>query len=84
MLGSRLIDATAQSLAGQFFTKFANLIKSSNEAEPAKKPKPVKAAAKAKKPATKKLATKKPVAKKPAVKKPIAKKPATKKKVKGR
>ncbi len=69
MLGSRLIDATAQSLAGQFFTKFANLIKSRSEAEPAKKPKAVKTAAKAKKPATKKLATKKPIAKKPAAKK---------------
>ncbi len=77
MLGSRLIDATAQSLAGQFFTKFANLIKSSSAAAPVKK-------AGVKKPAVKKTIAKKPAAKKPAVKKPAVKKPTAKKKTKGR
>ena len=59
MLGSRLVDSTAQSLANQFFDKFAAVVKQSAAAAPkkikaAKKPakKPVKAkkvAAKAKK-----------------------------------
>jgi uncharacterized protein len=34
MLGSRLIDSTAGSLAGQFFTKFANLMKAAGSAAP--------------------------------------------------
>jgi uncharacterized protein len=73
MLGSRLIDSTAQSLAGQFFTKFASLMKQA----------PAKAAKKVatKKPAAKKVAAKKVAAKKPAAKKPAAKKPAAKKTV---
>jgi carbon monoxide dehydrogenase subunit G len=53
MLGSRLVDSTAQSLAEQFFTKFASLIKQA----PAKP----RAAKKVKtKPAGKKPAPKKP------------------------
>ena len=60
MLGSRLIDSTASSLAGQFFEKFAKLA-ANVKVEPAKK----KAAAK--KPAVKKAAKK-------AVKKKAAKK----------
>ena len=42
MLGSRLIDATAQSLAKQFFTKFANAVK----AQAAVAPKPATSAPK--------------------------------------
>jgi Carbon monoxide dehydrogenase subunit G (CoxG) len=34
MLGSRLIHSTAQSLAGQFFTKFAGLMKSAGQGLP--------------------------------------------------
>ena len=64
MLGSRLIDSTAQSLAGQFFTKFASLIKSQSAAQPSVKSKAVKA-----KPAIKKSAAKKAPAKKSATKK---------------
>lgn len=60
MLGSRLIDSTAQSLAGQFFTKFATLMK-------ATAPKPKKAVAK-------KAAAKKTVAKKTPAKKATTKK----------
>lgn len=80
MLGSRLIDATAQSLAGQFFTKFANLIKAS-EAK-AVKPPAKKAAAKkpVKKASAKKVVAKKAPAKKASVKKAVkAKKPAKRK-----
>lgn len=73
MLGSRLIDSTAQSLAGQFFTKFGVLMKAKSASAPATKPK-----AAAKKPAAKKAAAKKPVAKKPAPKKATAKKSAKK------
>ncbi|MDE2384017.1 MAG: carbon monoxide dehydrogenase subunit G [Alphaproteobacteria bacterium] len=72
MLGSRLIGSTAQSLAGQFFSKFASLIKHEAQAAPAEK-------APAKKPA-KKVAPKKPAAKKPAAKKAAPKKAAKKKK----
>jgi uncharacterized protein len=54
MLGSRLVDSTAQSLAERFFTKFASLVKQA----PAKP----RAAKKVKaKPAGKKPAPKKPV-----------------------
>ncbi len=60
MLGSRLIDSTAQSLAGQFFTKFAALMKTTA-------PKPKKAV-------VKKAAAKKTVAKKAPSKKATAKK----------
>ena len=73
MLGSRLVDSTAQSLANQFFDKFAAVVKQSAAAAP-KKPKAAKAV---KKPA-KKPPAKKPVkAKKVAAK--AAKKPAKKK-----
>ena len=67
MLGSRLVDSTAQSLANQFFDKFATVVKQSAAAAP-KKPKA--------------KAVKKP-AKKPAAKKPVkAKKVAAKAKKK--
>ena len=73
MLGSRLVDSTAQSLANQFFDKFAAVVKQSAAAAP-KKPKAAKAV---KKPA------KKPIAKKPVKTKKVAakavKKPAKKK-----
>jgi uncharacterized protein len=83
MLGSRLIDGTARSLADQFFTKFASLMKTAGKSAPAaKKPtakKPAIKKAAAKKPAAKKATVKKPAAKKPAAKKLVAKKPAAKK-----
>jgi uncharacterized protein len=76
MLGSRLIDSTARSLAEKFFTDFANAMKAraasvaKNEAapvvKPAKKAAPAKKAPAAKKPAAKKAAAN---AKKPAKKK---------------
>jgi uncharacterized protein len=72
MLGSRLIDSTAQSLAGQFFTKFASLMKAEGNAASVTKPK-----AKAKKIAAKKAIIKKPAAKKAVTKKAPAKKKAT-------
>ena len=62
MLGSRLIDATASSLAGQFFEKFAKLAGD------------VKGAAKKTKKAPAKKAVKKTVTKKPAAKKKAKKK----------
>jgi len=72
MLGSRLVDSTAQSIANQFFDKFAAMVKKDAAAAP-KKPK----AKAAKKPA------KKPAAKKPVKAKKVAakagKKPAKKK-----
>ena len=68
MLGSRLIDSTAKSLAEQFFTKFTSLMLKQAEipaagprSKPAKKP---AASAIAKKPAPKKPAGRKTVAKK--------------------
>ena len=71
MLGSRLIDSTAQSLAGQFFDKFAKVAASmkAGAAAPKAVKKPARKAAKkvkkaAKKPAAKKVAKKKPVKKK--------------------
>jgi len=72
MLGSRLIDSTARSLAGQFFERFAVLAAKMGAvapvaAKPVKKP--------ARKPARK--PAKKKVVKKPARK--VAKKPAKKK-----
>lgn len=76
MLGSRLIDSTATSLADKFFTKFGTLI--TDEAA-SSKPKPK---APAKKAAQKKAVkvVKKPAAKKAAkpVKKAVAKKAAKK------
>jgi uncharacterized protein len=74
MLGSRLIDSTAQSLAGQFFDKFAKLAASVKTDAPVKKVTAVKKAAKkvVKKAAPKKAAAKK-IVKKAAPKK-VAKK----------
>ena len=64
-LGSRLVDSTAQSLAEQFFTKFASLVKQAPTKPSAAKP---KAAEKVKaKPAGKKPAAKKPAKAKKAV-----------------
>jgi uncharacterized protein len=73
MLGSRLIDSTATSLAEKFFTKFGSLIK----ADAANAPAASSSTAKPKAPA-KKLAAKKPAQKKAvkAVKKPAANKVA--------
>jgi uncharacterized protein len=70
MLGSRLIDSSAKSLAEQFFTKFASLMMKQGQ--------PSASVAKAK-------TTKKPVsparAKKPAAKKPARRKPVTRKQI---
>jgi len=81
MLGSRLIDSTARSLATQFFEKFAAAALAMGQEAPGKTVKP--AAKKVAKTAAKKVA--KPVAKKvsktatkPAAKKPAAKKPVKK------
>jgi uncharacterized protein len=71
MLGSRLIDSTARSLAEKFFTDFANAMKARAASAPVSKAAPVKKATKKAAPA------KKPVAKKAAAN---AKKPAKKKK----
>ncbi len=71
MLGSRLIDSTAQSLAGQFFTKFGSLMKSAGAAGPLAK-KAIK------KPPAKKAAAKKMVQPKKAAKKVAIKKKASK------
>ena len=62
MLGSRLIDTTAQSLSGQFFEKFAKLAA-------AKKVSPVKVVAGKKRAVKKKVVVKKVVVKKIAAKK---------------
>ena len=88
MLGARLIDSTASSLAGQFFEKFAAEAAAMAHASAAAAPATPKAAKKpaAKKPAkkvvakkvVKKVAAKKPAAKKPVAKKAVAKKPAKK------
>ena len=56
MLGSRLIDSTARSLAEQFFSKFATLMKQAPRAAKPKAAKKVKAKPTAKKPAPKKPA----------------------------
>lgn len=79
MLGSRLIDSSARSLAGQFFEKFAELA-GSMKVEPAVAAAAPVHATPVKKPAAKKPAVKKAAAKKAATKKPAAKKPAKKKK----
>ncbi len=71
MLGSRLIDSTARSLAGQFFEKFAEVAAQMKPVAVAKvKPKKVAVAKKA----VPKKAARKIVAKKPAAKKKAAKK----------
>ncbi len=75
MLGSRLIDATAQSLAGQFFTKFGALMKTQGAAA---KSKPSVKKPAAKKAVAKKATTKKAVAKKIVAKKAVAKKTVAK------
>lgn len=72
MLGSRLVDSTAQSLANQFFERFASVVKQSAAAVP-KKPKAKAAKKPAKKPAAKKPVKAKKVAAK-AKKKPAKKK----------
>lgn len=86
MLGSRLVDSTARSLAGQFFERFAKLAHELGAASPAEaeaapaKAKPKKAAKKAvKKAPVKKLAAKKSPAKASSAKKAPAKKTAAKK-----
>ena len=63
MLGSRLIDSTATSLAEQFFTKFGKLMEKQGQSTPSSKSKAVAKKAISKKAATKKIA-KKPVSKK--------------------
>jgi uncharacterized protein len=84
MLGSRLIDSTAQSLAGQFFTKFGVLMKAQGAVAPAAKPKTAAKKPAAKKATVKKVAAKKVEAKKAPVKKAVAKKAPTKKAAKKR
>ena len=82
MLGSRLIDSTARSLAGQFFDKFATVAAQMGAAAPVKSEAPAKkVAAKkvVKKAASKKVAAKKAPAKKAPVKKAAVKKAAVKK-----
>jgi uncharacterized protein len=69
MLGSRLIDSTANSLAGQFFTKFSTLMKA--EGSTAKPKAPAKKEAVQKKAAGKKKAAAK---KKAPAKKAVSKK----------
>ena len=68
MLGSRLIDSTAKSLAEQFFTKFASMMmkraQSSASVPKAKAAKKPASSAKAKKQAAKKPATRKAITKK--------------------
>ncbi len=71
MLGSRLIDSTARSMAGQFFDKFVELAASAKAPAAKKAAAPKKAAAK--KVLAKKAPAKKAVAKKAAVKKPVKK-----------
>ncbi len=88
MLGSRLIDSTARSMAGQFFDKFATVAASVKVDAPAKmkaasvgkKAPAKKAVKKAAKKAAKKVLAKKAAAKKPAAKKSAVKKTAKKKK----
>jgi uncharacterized protein len=74
MLGSRLIDSTAQSLANQFFTKFANTMKARAAAAPG-----APAISVAKKPVAKKKPAVKTPAKKAPAKKTAAKKTSKKK-----
>jgi uncharacterized protein len=76
MLGSRLIDSTARSLAEQFFDKFAEVAAKLKVASQVKK---VTAKKAVKKPAAKKAIAKKTVVKKVAAKKVTGKKVAAKK-----
>lgn len=79
MLGSRLIDSTAQSLAGQFFDKFAALMKAQAKSASVVAAAPAKKAAASKKPVAKAKSKAKPVVKaKPAAKKGAKKAPAKK------
>lgn len=75
MLGSRLIDSTARSMATQFFEKFAAIVGAMKEEAAPVAPKAAAPKPKAAKKAAKKVAKK---AAKPA-KKPAKKKPAKKK-----
>lgn len=74
MLGSRLIDSTARSMAGQFFDKFATLAADVKVDAPAKAAAKKPVATKAPKKATAKKAVKKAAAKKVAKKAPAKKK----------
>lgn len=76
MLGSRLIDSTAQSLAGQFFTKFGNLMKATGGVK-TKSTTVEKAKTSTAKKSAKKIAAKK-VVKKAVVKKSSKKAPSKK------
>ncbi len=58
MLGSRLIDSTARSMAQQFFDRFVKLMSTPDAAAAASKPRPKKKAARKAKPASKKPAKK--------------------------
>lgn len=78
MLGSRLIDSTARSMAGQFFDKFAVLAASAKADAPVKAAKAPAKKAVVKK-AAKKVPAKKGVAKKAVAKKAVKKTPAKKK-----
>jgi uncharacterized protein len=82
MLGSRLIDSTARSLAGQFFEKFAEVaasMKPAVTAPAAKKPAKAKAAVAKKKAPAKAVKAKKAASAKKAVVKKTVKKPAKRK-----
>jgi uncharacterized protein len=82
MLGSRLIDSTARSLAGQFFEKFAEVAASMKPAASvpaAKKPAKAKAATAKKKAPAKAVKAKKSVPAKKTVAKKAAKKTAKRK-----
>jgi uncharacterized protein len=74
MLGSRLVDSTAQSLANQFFDKFAAVVKKEAATSAPKKPKAKAVKKPAKKPAAKKPVKAKKVAAKPKKKAVKAKK----------
>ncbi len=73
MLGSRLIDSTARSLAGQFFEKFAHVAANLKAAPAARIARPAKKKIPAKKTTPKKVVAKKAVKKK-VIKKKTAKK----------
>jgi uncharacterized protein len=80
MLGSRLIDSTARSLAGQFFEKFAEVAASMKPAvTTAKKPAKIKVVAAKKKAPAKAIKAKKAAPAKKLVAKKAAKKKATRK-----
>jgi hypothetical protein len=73
MLGSRLIDSTARSMAQQFFDRFVSIISRMGEAAAATEPRPRKKPAKKTKPAQRKP-RKKPARKSKAGAKKAAKK----------